>query len=179
MTKRIGAALFVATFILTGCKEVKIENGQIPDQYLQQTAQYMGTYSGSFGGVDSTLTLSLEGNVVHVSYKDAQGGTDILDPKCESSFGLLETITVSGSEEAPNLDAAVFAFNPNKCLDKVLGKAMFLEFKKKKDKPVKMGVGILQRYDWERVCSSGSPFPTNCTMRQVQVFIRGAYVKTN
>ncbi len=177
MKLNLGLTFVASLLLLTGCKEVKIENGRIPDQYLKQAAEYAGTYAGTFQGVKSVLTLSLEGNLAKVSYQDARGN-DIIDPTCESKFGLLQTITVSGSEEKPNLDAAAFAFDANKCTAMVVGRTLYLEFKKKQG-AVKMSAGIVQRRDWEHTCTGGSPFPTNCTTRQVPVFIRGSFVKQN
>lgn len=173
--KRLWVLIFL---VLAGCKEVKIENGRIPAEYLTLAAQFMGSYTGKFNGKESTLTLRLEGDIVKVAYHD-ENGSDILGARCASSFGLLETIYVGGGQSNPKLDQANFVFNPNQCAAQILGRQLHLDFTKR-NSGITVMAGILERRDWETNCGGGgSPYPSGCTTRQVNVYLLGNFKKLN
>lgn len=164
-----GIALILTALALVGCKDIQIQEGRIPAEYLPVAAQYMGNYSGQFNGTPAEISLWLEGDVVKVKYVDARG-SDILAPQCESSFGHLKSITVSGEQKNPQLDVANFAFDPGKCPNMAMGRMLVIMFKKKSS-TLKMAPAILQR--WDRC-----PWP-ECTNPDRDVYLRGELNKTN
>lgn len=164
----LSAAVGVA-LVLTGCKEIQIQEGRIPGEYLTTAARYMGSYSGQFNGTPAEISLGLEGDVVKVQYVDARG-SDILAPQCESSIGHLKSITVSGDEKNPQLDVANFAFDPGKCPNMAMGRMLVIMFEKKSSS-LRMAPAILQR--WDRC-----PW-YECTNPDRDVYLRGELNKAN
>lgn len=162
-------ALALTALILSGCKDIQIQDGRIPAEYLTTAAQYMGNYAGQFNGTSAEISLWLEGNVVKVKYTDARG-SDILNPQCQSQIGHLRSITVSGEQKNPQLDVANFAFDPGNCSSTVLGRMLVVWFERKSSS-VRMAPQILQRWDrcpWE-----------DCTNPDRDVYLRGEFNKVN
>jgi hypothetical protein len=170
-------ALIFAALTLVGCKEVQIQNGQIPAEYLAKAAEFMGSYEGEFQQKKAVITLTLDNDVVRVGYQDASG-TDILAPQCESVIGLLDTINVSGSKADPHLDSAHFFFDPNKCSDQVIGRLLHLEFTKK-NSGIKMVAEIIHHREWETRCGNSGPYSSGCETHPVNVYIMGEFKKLN
>ncbi|MCB0365794.1 MAG: hypothetical protein KDD68_10410 [Bdellovibrionales bacterium] len=134
-----------AVSFLVGCKTVKIENGEIPQEYLGVAQQFVGDYQGKFNGFAGTLHMELQGNKMVLSYSNSFGD-DIVDPRCESDIGNLVEIEASGSEEKPEIDGAVFEFFPNLCNTRIDGDYLYLSIDKK-DGEMRIGVRLLERYD--------------------------------
>lgn len=148
--------LIACALLLSACKTIKVENGEVPDEYRAMAQAYMGTYQGSFNGFKGAITLALSGRKVILTYKDASGSSDILDARCNSRFGDLESVNVSkdkssGSKTTYKLDSAVFAFDPNRCWGSVDGRDVVLDFSKKNGH-TRVDVSILYRQDYERRC---------------------------
>lgn len=179
MGKNIGyyQCLLVLGLSLVGCKEIQIKDGQIPTQYKAAAQKYMGSYSGKFEGIPGKINLTLEGNIVHINYTSEGGNNDILGAQCESNFGNLETIYISGTEEKPTLDQANFKFNPNRCGNEIKGRTLYLYFKNKSG-VIYMDASIVKRQEWEHRCDGSSPPPAGCREHPVNVFIRGSFQKT-
>ena len=136
--------------LLSGCKTIEIENGEIPSEYLTVAQQFVGDYEGRFNGFAGTMSLALQGNKMILSYAN-EFGDDILDPRCETEIGDLKEIEASGSEEKPEIDGAVFEFFPNLCNTRVEGAYLYLAINKKDDQ-IKIGVRLLERYERWREC---------------------------
>lgn len=148
--------LLAAALCLSACKTIKVENGEVPDEYRAMAQAYMGTYEGSMNGAQGALTLALNGRKVVLSYRDASGSTDILDPRCSSRIGLLESVEVSKEKALDGsvsykLNSASFAFDPNRCWGWVDGRDVVLDFTKKKNH-VRIDTSILIRQETQRNC---------------------------
>lgn len=108
-------------FLALACKEtVKVENGEIPNEYLSLAAPYMGTYEGKIDRVPSVIHLTLNGNRVVMS------GSLPLRPECQSSYGNLQSLVVEKNNSKITVHGANFAFDSNRCF--TFGKEVNLEF---------------------------------------------------
>ena len=103
--------------IMSGCKTIDIQNGEIPAEYASVAQTLVGEYPGTFNFRDGKLILSLEGNKPLVTFKSNKGDTDLLADKCQSKIGALTQIKVSGSPEDRTVEitGATFAFDPGLC----------------------------------------------------------------
>ena len=137
-------------FALSACKEVKVENGEVPDQYREMAKAYMGTYAGKMNGNAGAVTLALNGRKVVMTYKDPQG-SDILDPMCKSAIGRLKSVKVSKDGKVYKLDSATFAFEPGNCWADVDGREVALSFKTKAPQ-IQMSASIILRQEWQEQC---------------------------
>lgn len=182
--------LLACALLLSACKTIKVENGEVPDEYRAMAQAYMGTYTGSFDGERGALTIALSGRKVVLSYRDASGSTDILDARCSSRFGDLETVNVSKDKSASSggktvykLDGASFAFDPNRCWGSVDGRQVALDFSKKNGR-TRVDVSILYRQDFERRCRidpgnprAGVPPHEYCDNVPVTQYLTGRFQK--
>lgn len=127
MSSRI--ALLAGFLVITGCKDIRVVSGEIPDEYLSAASSYLGTYTGVMNHSAASLHLSLEGRRVVVSYRSL-GGSDLLDPRCESRIGdLLRVHGVVRADGSYQVTDAVFAFDPNRCWSRVEGRELALSFR--------------------------------------------------
>ncbi|RYZ84693.1 MAG: hypothetical protein EOP04_17525, partial [Proteobacteria bacterium] len=78
-----GFVAIAAIVTIAGCKTVKIENGEVPSQYLSEAKKLEGTYRGSFNGVRGDLVIRFEGNRPKVHFR-GNNGDDILHNNCNS-----------------------------------------------------------------------------------------------
>lgn len=174
--------LFILPF-LSGCRDaIELENGEIPDQYLNEAKPYLGTYRGQISGHSSELQLSLVGNRVILS------GTSPIASRCEAAFGLLKRIWVNKKNDQYVLTGADFSFDPNKCARDIRGREVNLTFKSRK-----MSFYLLETTLTEWRCpgypsrpgdpSYPSPFPPGapdyggCSYQPVDYYIEGSLKK--
>jgi hypothetical protein len=174
-------------FALSACKEIKVKDGEVPDEYRAMAQAYMGTYSGVMEGSRATVTLALQGRKVVLTYKDANG-TDILDPRCDSKIGNLQSVGVSKvrnlTGQAPaayKLDSATFAFDANRCWGSVEGREVVLDFSKKAAH-IRVDASILLREEWQRDCRINPGFPRGglppseiCNQQPIATFATGRF----
>ncbi|KHD88677.1 MAG: hypothetical protein OM95_07690 [Bdellovibrio sp. ArHS] len=135
--------LLVATMALTACKTVKIENGEVPDEYLARAKKVEGVYQGSFEGRRGELTIAFQGNRPVLSYKDARGDSFVM-PQCQSSVNDLKWayVTRKGAVESVG-----FYFDPGVCY--MDGREVVLSFS---DDYNTIRVSILDRRYFDRRC---------------------------
>jgi hypothetical protein len=108
-------ALVSLLFLATACKEVKTPGGHVPADFLGQAHLAVGSYSGSFAGVPTTLVLRLDGDQPRVEVRNAQNN-DLLGPHCGSTVGLLNTVDVDEVSSGKYvLRRAYFTFAGNRC----------------------------------------------------------------
>ena len=150
MKKIILSLVFI--FITAACERVATKDGTIPAEYMSVAELYRGNYSGHLEGVNGTLTLTLEGNRPVLKFVGSNGNSDILGGNCEAIIGQLVAITPEKKDSQLRVDAAEFAFSGNKC--RILGDAIFLDFKHNGTKPTEAQVNILHRYEteWRTTC---------------------------
>ena len=176
---------------LSACKTIKVEKGEVPDEYRAMAQAYMGTYSGSFNGENGSLTLALSGRKVVLSYKSETGApSDIIDARCDSKFGDLQDVTVSKDKSASSstktvykLDSATVAFDPNRCWGSVDGREITLDFSQKKGR-TRVDASIIFRQDFERQCRidpgnprAGLPPREYCDNVPVTRYLTGRFQK--
>lgn len=145
--------LLVATMALTACKTVKIENGEVPDEYLARAKQLEGVYHGSFEGRSGQLTITFEGNKPLLLYKDSRGDS-LLATQCRSSVNNLKWayVTRKGAVESVG-----FYFDPGLCM--IDGREVQLSFSKDYRS---IRLSLLERRYMERRCrweGGGPNFP--------------------
>jgi len=148
------SGLFVLSIF--GCKNVDIENGMIPDEYLGEASKFVGSYDGNFKGQAGTITVALHGNHMALTFAGANGGNDLL-PGCRSVIGDLTQITVSEKSNGNyELKRATFAFDPNLCSEQVQGRHLYLDIKVKNEF-VRLSASVLDYTQMERRCRYEPP----------------------
>ncbi len=171
--------IFSALTFLNACKEIKIENGEIPDQYLAQAQQLVGDYAGEFARRKGVLQLRLDENVAKAHFSSSLGD-DLLGEECNSRIGFLKRVTVSGDGDEAKLKNATFAFDPNHCKDEVWGEELSLDFKKESDK-IKIYASVFHYATWELDCYyTYDPIQGTrqvCSEDYVHHYLRGKFVR--
>ncbi len=164
------------------CKEQKVPNGEIPDEYVKAAQKYMGFYSGKMEGNRGVLKFSLKGKKPVVEFADNRG-TDILDPRCESKIGELLSVKVAKKNGAYVLERATFAYDPNFCWPSVQGRQVVFDFNENSSQ-IRVNASILLEQEWERDCridpgnpSQGLPPREVCTQQPVTRFAAGRFVR--
>jgi hypothetical protein len=159
------ATLATLTLVgLFGCKNVKIDNGEVPSQYMSQAIKLEGTYHGSFNGVHGDLVIDFKGNRPEVSFRNGNGG-DILNNNCASDIGLLQQVTIRGENRNPRVSSATFGFSPGRCSLMVQGREFVVGFKEKND-GYTLNVSIVQDSQTRDVCTWDPGAPPNVPPRQ-------------
>lgn len=146
-----------------GCKSVEIQNGEVPAEYLYLAKKFEGQYEGKFNGIAGQLLVRLEGNKPVVEFSNSTG-SDILNSGCESSIGNLKTVHLKGTKENPQIDSAVFVFNPGKCALQVQGREITFDFE---NDYTKIESVILKERRMERQCTRDSGAPPHVPPREV------------
>lgn len=171
---RMLMAIVGVSFALTACKSVKIENGQVPNEYLSEAKKYEGVYKGRFNGVSGELKITFEGNKPVLSFRDSKGNTDLIESRCNSRIGLLKVAYLGGRDDR-ELTGASFAFDPGACR-RIVGQSVELSF----DKNNKISLSIEADRRPERRCTiegGGPNYPPRerCTTEWVTTYYRGSF----
>jgi hypothetical protein len=176
------ALLALATITSFACKEQKVPNGEIPDEYVKSAQKYMGYYGGKMEGHRGVLKFSMLGRKVVVDYKDERG-TDILDPRCSSKIGDLLAVKVDKKDSGYVLERATFAFDPNYCWPSVQGREVVFDFKENSTQ-IRVNASILLEQEWERDCridpgnpGAGIPPRQVCTQQPMTHFASGRFTR--
>ena len=165
---------------VAGCKTVDIKDGKIPSGYLSQAKKIEGVYTGKFNGVAGELVISIEGDKPVVTYRNAQGGDDILNNNCHSFFGDLQKVYLKGSNSNPQVSGVEFAFNAGACSLMVQGREMEINIKQSGNS-VKLNLSILQDSQMQQVCTWNPGAPPqvppyqSCTWQQNPRYIYGSF----
>ncbi|QLY25909.1 hypothetical protein [Bdellovibrio sp. KM01] len=167
-------------FAAVGCKTVEIKDGRVPNAYLSKAKKYEGVYSGQFNGVYGELILSFEGNKPILKYRNEMG-TDILNNNCQSSFGNLRTVYITGKKSNPQVDAVEFDFDRGRCALMVQGRKAYVDFKEKNGN-VKLQMQILREMRQRRECrwypgDNHRPPYEDCHYVQDPVYIYGTFTR--
>lgn len=169
--------LTLLSITLFGCKTIKTENGKIPAQYLEHAKKYMGIYIGNFNERKGAIHLFLDGDLPKLRFIDGKKN-DILGDECETRFNLLKQITVSGTEQSPNLDEVDFELNPANCSNKIIGRSITLVFSKNNAGSLELSARILEKIDSVYRCSPGSwPAGNNCHYETVSYYQYGRFLR--
>lgn len=180
MNRLVRGFSIVTLLLLAGCDEVKIEDGRIPAEYLDEAAAATGTYAGTMDSRAVSLNVSLIGDRLRV-----QASPDFLGTGCDSSFGNLEKVRVEREGNSYSLESATFAFAPNFCAPSVVGREVVFGIRSRNGQ-TELSASLLQDSRMERecrmVCSPGGPGGApvcreECTMRPIQVFLTGRFYK--
>lgn len=169
-------AILGVSLALTACKSVKIENGQIPNEYLSEAKKFEGVYKGKFNGVPGELKVSFEGNKPILSFRDANGNLDFIAVHCKSQIGLLKAAYLGGRNDR-ELTGASFGFSPGACRN-IIGNSIELSF----DRANKINASIEADRRPERRCTIEGGGPNNpprerCTTEWVSVYYRGSFAR--
>ncbi|WP_413583389.1 hypothetical protein [Bdellovibrio sp. HCB288] len=177
------AKVLVASLVLfaaVGCKTVEIKDGRVPNAYLSKAKKYEGIYSGRFNGVAGELILNFEGNKPVMSFRNEMG-TDILNNNCQSYFGNLKTVHITGKKSNPKVDAIEFEFNSGRCSLMVQGRRMYIDFKEKNGATT-LKVSVLREMRQRRDCrwypgDNHRPPYEHCTWVQDPVYLYGTFAR--
>lgn len=171
--KVLGLCLAILGFV--GCKEVTIQDGHVPQEYLSQAKQLEGKYYGNFDGKKATIEIYFEGDRPFLIYQDAQGN-DPLDINCNSKIDLLKKIILVKENGQYVLDQAFFGFHPGTCR-MVRGREIDLEF----NGTNKIIMSIYEDSDYVQNCSPGAPPPygggPNCRTDEIPHYILGKFTR--
>jgi len=156
--------IFISVFGLFACKSIKIENGEIPSEYLNVAAQFVGDYQGEFNNQKGTLAILLDGNKLQISFSGHEGN-DLIDSACESSIGQLISVSVNDLGDGEyELRRATFNFSPNKCAYWIIGDTIDVTIRIKNGQ-VKIVLALLENYALERNCRYEPPPPAGSGRR--------------
>lgn len=176
------ALLSLSTLALIACKEQKVPNGEIPDEYAKAAQKYMGFYGGKMEGHRGVLKFSMNGKKAVVQFSDSRGN-DLIDPRCQSKIGDLLSVKVDKKGSAYVLERATFAFDPNYCWPSVQGRQVVFDFNENSSQ-IRVNVSILLEQEWERDCridpgnpGAGIPPREVCTQQPVTRFASGRFTR--
>lgn len=141
-----------ALLFLTGCKEVIIRDGRVPQQYLTEAKQLAGIYVGDFDGKKARIEIVFDQDRPRIIYKDSVG-TDVIHPNCHSSIFALSKVIVSKHQGRYQLDKAIFGFHPGTCTQ-IVGRTLVLKFSGHS----KFTLSLNDRINYVRDCDYG-PYP--------------------
>lgn len=158
-----------AVFVLAACSEVqKIDNGQIPEEYISEIQPFLGTWTGSFNFHMGELKLSLnDSNQLVVEFYDSQNND--LIPGCKTSFGLLKEVELKEKNDQVRIQRATFDFDTNRCSRSILGQQ--IDFYISKSQNV-VNVELLQRQWMDYECRIIGYDPNGAPIRECQNTIR-------
>lgn len=139
--KAFGLSIFLG---LTACKEVKFNNGEVPEKYMDQAKGLEGSYNGQFNGRTGKLSILFQGNKPYLIFEGTDT-KDIIGNQCDSQFGDLQTAYINNSKK---LESVTFAFRPNNCVS-VHGESITLLFN---SDYTKIGARILLNQYMEKKC---------------------------
>lgn len=159
----------VFTLSFSGCNSattISTPDGKIPEAYLATAAGYEGRYSGTFSAGDyivlagtntplttsGVLSISFNGDTPLLRFDATGGGNDILDPSCNSSIGVLQSIVV----DKATLKSANFQFSPGTCANLLLGRTLTLSFADKKSSSLLQAFVYVFTAAEPRGCDEGS-----------------------
>jgi hypothetical protein len=178
VSKTLKSVLVAVSFLgLVACEEIKIKDGEIPENYVGTVGELVGVYHGRFEGYPASVELRMNGNKPQVIYRD-QFGSDILHPSCGSQIGDLKLINVGTKNNEPFLKNAYFSFDAGECWTRVRGRTLTVSFFKRQDRQ-HLDLHILKDVRWEQRCVPVHLPPhgagTDCRMEQVQHYISGRF----
>jgi hypothetical protein len=175
-------ALLGAILGLSGCEDIKVKNGEVPDQYIEAVGEYTGIYHGFMDGFPGLLEIRYVGNRPEVIYRDLRG-TDLVRPGCQSVIGKLETLRLGKkNDEETRLHEAGFEFDPGLCWTEISGRQLKLAFSKSGNWNY-VDVTLVKAERWEQRCSGGvsggsrggSSTHVECRHEKVQVLLKGRF----
>ncbi|MCH2535384.1 MAG: hypothetical protein MK008_13150 [Bdellovibrionales bacterium] len=158
-----------AIFVLTACSEVqKIDNGEIPQEYINEIQPFLGSWSGSFNNHMGELELSLnDSNQLIVEFYDSQNNDFI--PGCKVSFGLLKEVEFKEKNDQIRIHRATFDFDTNRCSRSILGQQIHFYFNKAQNLA---NIELLQRQWRDYECRIVGYDPNGAPIRECQHTIR-------
>ena len=160
-------------FVLTACSKVqKIENGQIPNEYINQIQPFLGDWSGSFNYHMGTLHLSLnESNQLIVEFTD--GATNDFIPGCKSSIGLLKEVEFDKDNGEVQIKRATFDIDTNRCSRSIVGQQIHFEFY---DSHTTTMLKLVHKQWRDYVCREVGRDPNGAPIRECNHEIRNQYL---
>lgn len=165
MNRFSSLALISMVLVLSACKSVKIENGEVPTNYLPLAKKLEGIYNGRISGIDGQLVIRFEGNIPKVDFLNNQN-TDIVGniPACKTEIGNLTEVNLKGDKENPQVDTATFKILKGTCGKYFVGSELYLTFKNNyRD----ISASYLKEYRQERRCTWDPGAPPHVPPREV------------
>lgn len=164
---------------LSSCRDIEIENGEIPEAYVDAARAYMGEYEGRFDGRRGALSLALQDRYVELSFRGVLSG-DLL-PGCQARVGDLKVVNGSEKDGKVTLRRAVFEFDPGACWARIAGRQIFVEFFRRSGREF-VDVSLLQENRAETICtvdpgdpSRGIPPTPICRTEMRPVYLTGRF----
>jgi len=153
LKQMVSFGLLVSTAVaLTGCRELKVENGELPAEYVEAASRYMGEYSGSFDGKRGQIRLQLEGRKVIFEFRDSRGGRDLL-PGCDAIVGQLESAAVQEKSDGQfELMRVSFALDPGSCWSSIRGRELELRFHESRSGKIGFDLYLFHFTIWQTRC---------------------------
>lgn len=161
-------------FLFSACSEVvKIENGQIPKDYIDELQPFLGDWVGAFEGHNGTLNLSLnQSDQLIVEFID--NATNDLIPGCESSIGLLKEVEFKEKNGKVRIVRATFSIDANKCSRSIMGQQLHFYFNKTQTAAT---IKLLQKQWREFECREVGRDPGGIPIRECEHVIRERYLR--
>lgn len=165
-----------------GCKDVDIENGTIPAEYVELAKKLAGEYKGRFENNHGSLNLSIDNNNKMIATFSGSRG-DLIGAGCNSKIGNLRKVYLAGKGKKVRVTGALFDFSAGKCSDAVEGRVVEMALRTKNSKNI-LDLTIFERRDFEYVCPPGPGNPggpgygnDNCQWQSRDYYLTGRFVK--
>ena len=177
--------LALSLLSLFGCKETEyIQNGVIPEQYLDLAKNYEGIYDGQFAGSEMSLDFKINSErKLTVQINTKSGGHDLFN-FCDSTIGDLETVKINPKTKTVSaitfklIDSCKFSYelvSPDSSYRREL--PLFLDIELAKDNSLKMFV----RYSYDTTekleCDDVSGYSCGSTIKTVREYYEGSISK--
>jgi hypothetical protein len=164
---------------MVGCREVIINNGHVPKEYLEQAKKIEGIYKGDFEGNTGQIEILFVGDepkLIFTNNSDNEFLKTNSNITCHSKFGLLRSVLVSQSNSTYKLDQADFSFDSGSCSD-VQGKTIRLSFNNNNQ----FNISVLYYTLYENKCTPDVPPPAGpgrrCELVEKPVYLSGFFSK--
>ncbi len=171
-----GLSLVFLCYGLSSCQDVdtKVNDGKVPDSYLEFAQMAEGLYKGDFNGREMTFSLELDAdNKILFSVSN-----DLL-PGCNSRVGDLNRIRSYFKPKAPRASdvsdvfyIATLDFDANQCLSDVLGKNLELVYRSGFYNKVELRI-FKNEVETEMHCAP----KTTCVTFRKKVYLTGTFKK--
>ena len=169
----------VSALILSACDDVEIEDGKVPQKYVQQVQPYLGHYVGRIEGKYTEITIGMNGNVPYLITKNNEGG-DITGTNCGSKVGKLVSVAVDDLGGGRyQLKRASFDLDPGLCM--IEGTTVDLKI----HSTTEFDLAILDRDTRSTTCPPRTPSPGSgippvdppCNEIGEITYLRGHFIK--
>jgi len=166
--------LLLSLGFLTSCKDVKIENGKIPAEFLEVAQGFTGTFHGEFLNQLVDLDVSIDqNNVLHIV-----PSRDLFGESCETSVNLLQRLSLKEKNKNYYISSAVVALDPGRCGRMFEGRMLYFYPRYEEGQMTSVGLQVLEETRSHRECHwSGNPPREYCEYKTIEYYYTGRFTR--